>query len=54
MCGGVKYTDKSGKDWTIYFSSWKAALPVQSFLEKDLERNPPWLDVPPGEVIKGL
>ena len=32
MCGGVKYTDKSGKDWTIYFPSGKAALPV---LKKD-------------------
>lgn len=28
MCGGVKYTDKSGKDWMIYFPSPKAALPV--------------------------
>lgn len=28
MCGGAKYTDKSGKDWTIYFPSPKAALPV--------------------------
>jgi putative SOS response-associated peptidase YedK len=28
MCGGVKYTDKPGKDWSIYFPSPKAALPV--------------------------
>jgi len=28
MCGGVKYKDKSGKDWAIYFPSPKAALPV--------------------------
>lgn len=28
MCGGVKYTDKNGKDWAIYFPSPKAALPV--------------------------
>lgn len=32
MCGGAKYTDKSGKDWTIYFPNPKAALPV---LKKD-------------------
>jgi len=32
MYGGVKYTDKSGKEWTIYFPSPKAALPV---LKKD-------------------
>jgi putative SOS response-associated peptidase YedK len=32
MCGGVKYTDKSGKEWTIYFPSPKAALPI---LKKD-------------------
>jgi hypothetical protein len=28
MCGGVKYTDKSGKEWKIYFPNPKAALPV--------------------------
>jgi hypothetical protein len=28
MCGGAKYTDNAGKDWTIYFPSPKAALPV--------------------------
>jgi putative SOS response-associated peptidase YedK len=28
MCGGVKYTDKSGKEWKVYFPSPKAAIPV--------------------------
>lgn len=28
MCGGVKYTDKGGKEWAVYFPSPKAALPV--------------------------
>lgn len=28
MCGGVRYTDKGGKEWKIYFPSPKAALPV--------------------------
>lgn len=28
MCGGVKYTDKQNKTWTVYFPSSKAALPV--------------------------
>ena len=28
MCGGVKYTDKQNKAWTVYFPSPKAALPV--------------------------
>jgi putative SOS response-associated peptidase YedK len=28
MCGGVKYTDKTGKEWAIYFPSPEAALPV--------------------------
>jgi len=28
MCGGVKYKDRSGKEWKIYFPSPKAALPV--------------------------
>lgn len=28
MCGGVKYTDKTGKEWAVYFPSSKAALPV--------------------------
>lgn len=32
MCGGVKYTDKTGREWAIYFPSPKAALPV---LKKD-------------------
>lgn len=32
MCGGVKYTDKQNKIWTVYFPSPKAALPV---LKKD-------------------
>ena len=34
MCGGVKYTDKQNKTWTVYFPSPKAALPV---LKKDGE-----------------
>lgn len=34
MCGGVKYTDKQNKAWTVYFASPKAALPV---LKKDGE-----------------
>lgn len=28
MCGGVKYIDKSGKEWKVYFPNPKAALPV--------------------------
>ena len=28
MCGGIKYVDKSGKNWAVYFPSPKAALPV--------------------------
>jgi putative SOS response-associated peptidase YedK len=28
MCSGIKYTDKSGKEWKIYFPNPKAALPV--------------------------
>lgn len=32
MCGGARYTDQSGKVWTIYFPRPKAALPV---LKKD-------------------
>ena len=28
MCGGIKYTDKQDKAWTVYFPSSKAALPV--------------------------
>lgn len=28
MCGGVKYTDQQQKEWTVYFPSPKAALPV--------------------------
>ncbi len=28
MCGGVQYTDKANKTWTIYFPNPKAALPV--------------------------
>lgn len=28
MCGGIKYTDKLGKEWKIYFPNPKAALPV--------------------------
>ena len=34
MCGGIKYTDKQNKAWTVYFPSPKAALPV---LKKDGE-----------------
>jgi len=34
MCGGIKYTDKQNKTWTVYFPSPKAALPV---LKKDGE-----------------
>lgn len=34
MCGGVKYTDRQNKTWTVYFPSPKAALPV---LKKDGE-----------------
>ena len=105
MCGGVKYTDKSGKEWKVYFPSPKAALPVlkkdgevdwvtwgkrkeevdrffalggwarldsvqagkwqrfhprpvllpvQSFMEKDHERQSHWIDVPQGQLIQGL
>jgi len=105
MCGGVKYTDKGGKEWKVYFPSPKAALPVlkrdgeitwvtwgrrkeepdhvfapggwarmdsikegkwqrfhprpvllpvQSFMEKDHERQSHWVDVPPGQVMQGL
>lgn len=105
MCGGVKYTDKGGKEWKVYFPSPKAALPVikrdgeiawvtwgrrkeepdhvfapggwarmdsikegkwqrfhprpvllpvQSFMEKDHERQSHWIDVPPGQVMQGL
>jgi putative SOS response-associated peptidase YedK len=32
MCGGIKYTDKSGKEWKVFFPSPKAAIPV---LKKD-------------------
>lgn len=28
MCGGIKYNDKLGKEWKVYFPSPKAALPV--------------------------
>lgn len=28
MCGGIKYNDKAGKEWKVYFPSPKAALPV--------------------------
>ena len=28
MCGGAKYIEPSGKEWTIYFPSPKAAMPV--------------------------
>jgi putative SOS response-associated peptidase YedK len=28
MCGGIKYTDHQNKQWTVYFPSPKAALPV--------------------------
>ena len=28
MCGGIKYQDKVGNDWVVYFPSPKAALPV--------------------------
>ena len=28
MCGGIKYTNKQDKTWTVYFPSPKAALPV--------------------------
>lgn len=34
MCGGIKYTDKQLKTWTVYFPSPKAALPV---IKKDGE-----------------
>lgn len=105
MCGGAKYTDKSGKEWSIYFPNPKAALPVlkrdgdiewvtwgkrkeepdhffapggwarlnsiqegkwkrfdprpvllpiQSFMEKDHERNSHWFEVPSGHFIQGL
>jgi putative SOS response-associated peptidase YedK len=105
MCGGVKYTDQTGKGWTVYFPGSKAALPVlkrdgdvewvtwgkrreepdkffasggwarldsidegkwqrfhprpvlipvQSFMEKDHERQSHWFDVPAGQAIQGL
>lgn len=105
MCGGVRYTDKGGKEWKIYFPSPKAALPVlrkngeiewvswgkrkeeperffapggwarldsvqagkwqrfhprpvllpvQSFMEKDHERQSHWIDVPAGQLMQGL
>ena len=28
MCGGIKYQDKAGKEWKVYFPNPKAALPV--------------------------
>lgn len=28
MCGGIKYTYLQNKQWTVYFPSPKAALPV--------------------------
>ncbi len=34
MCGGVKYTDKASKAWSVNFPNPKAALPV---LKKDGE-----------------
>lgn len=34
MCGGVKYKDKGGKEWKVYFPNPKAALPV---IKKDGE-----------------
>ena len=105
MCGGVKYTDKQNKTWTVYFPSPKAALPVlkkdgeiewvtwgrrkeenapefpnggwarldsikegkwqryhprpvllpiQSFMEKDHDKNSHWFDLKPDELLQGL
>lgn len=105
MCGGVKYTDKQNKTWTVYFPSQKAALPVlkmdgeiewvtwgkrkeedvpefpnggwarldsikdgkwqryqprpvllpiQSFMEKDHDKQSHWFDLKSGELLQGL